>query len=87
MSMFLGKRDDPDAEAREPSPRLLTSIPIAIVSIPERIGAEFIMEADDVAEPLGPTREPEFNKYPVEFYVTYPVVAPTSPPFELFSED
>lgn len=78
MSIFLGKRDDPEAEAREPSPRLLTSIPIAIVSIPERIGAEFIMEAE---EPLGPTLEPELSKYPVEFYVTYPVpvVAPTSP--------
>ena len=75
MSIFLGKRDDPDAEARDPSPRLLTSMPIDIVSIPERIGAEFIMEAE---EPFGPTLEPELSKYPVEF-VGFPVVAPTSP--------
>lgn len=67
MSIFLGKREDPDAEAREPSPLLRTSMPIAMVSMPERIGAEFIIEAED---PLGPTLEPELSKYPVEFCVT-----------------
>lgn len=40
MSKFLGNNDEPEAEAREASPFLLPSIPMAMVSMPERMGAE-----------------------------------------------